>query len=1065
MSDLRDQVQESLGAHYSIDRELGGGGMSRVFVAHDQTLRRDVVVKVLPPDLIAGVNLERFRREILVAAGLQHPHIVPVLSSGETDGLPWFTMPFVQGESLRERLKRGPLPIAEAVQIMREVAKALAYAHERGVVHRDIKPDNVLMTGGTAVVTDFGIAKALSASRTAESPGATRGQLTQMGMSIGTPTYMAPEQAAADPDTDARADLYAFGCMAYELLAGRPPFVGMPPQRLLAAHMSERPQPVAELRRDTPPLLAELVMHCLEKEPAKRPASAADVVRLLDVATTTSGSAAAASAVLLGGRVSLPAALLVWAVVLGAAWILAKAAIVGIGLPSWVLPGALIVAGLGLPAILFTAFVQQTARSALTRTPTLTPGGTMAPQGTMATIAVKASPHVSWRRTTRGGILAFGAFVLVVAAFMAMRALGIGPAGSLLASGRISAKEPLLVTDFTVHGGDSTLATIVSEAVRSSLSQSSTITLVPPARVASTLALMQKPATSRLDLALARDVAQRQGVKAIVDGDVSALGSGFVVAVRLVTADSARVLAAVQQAVDGPKELIAAVDAIGRELRGKLGESLRSVQNAPSLEQVTTPSVEALRAYSEGARAYDMEGDYPMAIARLRDAVAIDSGFAMAWRKLGSVYNAAGYSTATADSVLERAYHFRDRLTRHERLMTIASYYFIGPGQDRVKAMAADEQLVAEGDTAMAGVNLSLQEDSRRHFARADSLLRAAVRLNGASIAYVDLASTLVNAGQYRQALATLDEATKRYPSPSGHAGAQYFRGGVLADGGDYDASEAVADSLAHGSIATGAAGGNYGLAMLDGARGRISRMPSALAASAAATPAGARRAPLLDSIAISLSDVTESGQSARAVRRVEEALAVTPFAKIAPQDRDYIETAMMYARAGQPDKAKAVLALRAADKSDTARWRAQTPYLHRAMAEIAIAEHRPKDAISEFWKGDSLPDGPVDDCAPCTYAGLAVAYDKAGIADSAIVYFEKYFTTPSWSRIVSVDFFERGPAAQRLGELYEAKGDRANATKYYEMFVNLWRNADPELQPRVNDVKQRLARMEKTRG
>ncbi|HEY7896177.1 MAG TPA: serine/threonine-protein kinase, partial [Gemmatimonadaceae bacterium] len=446
MTSFQDQIQESLGAGYAISRELGGGGMSRVFVAHDKTLRRDVVVKVLPPDLVAGVNVERFRREILVAAGLQHPHIVPVLASGETDGLPWFTMPFVQGESLRQRLARGPVPVAEAVNLLREIAKALAYAHERGVVHRDIKPDNVLITGGTAVVTDFGIAKALSASRTSENASATHGSLTQVGMSIGTPMYMAPEQAAADPETDARADIYAFGCVAFELLTGRPPFHGMSPQRLLAAHMGERPQSVLELRRDTPPLLAELVMRCLEKEPDARPASAADVVRALDLVATTSGGAAAAPSVLLGNRVRLPGALGLWALVFGAAWILAKAAIVGIGLPSWVLPGALIVAGLGLPAILLTYLVQRTAHSALIRTPTLTPGGTTAPQGTMATLALKASSHVSWKRTIRGGVLAFAAFILVVGAVMVMRAFGVGPAASLLAAGGITAKEPLLIT-------------------------------------------------------------------------------------------------------------------------------------------------------------------------------------------------------------------------------------------------------------------------------------------------------------------------------------------------------------------------------------------------------------------------------------------------------------------------------------------------------------------------------------------------------------------------------------------------------------------------------------------
>src|SRR2546430_5307304 len=209
--------------------------MSRVFVATDTALRRAVVVKVLPPELVAGLNVERFRREILLAAGLQHAHIVPVLAAGETNGRPWFTMPFVDGESLRERVARGALPITETLNILRDVARALAYAHSRGVVHRDIKPDNVLISGGSAVVTDFGIAKAISAARD-ETRGAT---LTRAGTSIGTPAYMAPEQAAADPAANHRVDIYSFGCMAYEMLTGQPPFVEKSPQRLLAAQMAD----------------------------------------------------------------------------------------------------------------------------------------------------------------------------------------------------------------------------------------------------------------------------------------------------------------------------------------------------------------------------------------------------------------------------------------------------------------------------------------------------------------------------------------------------------------------------------------------------------------------------------------------------------------------------------------------------------------------------------------------------------------------------------------------------------------------------------------------------------
>jgi TolB-like protein/tRNA A-37 threonylcarbamoyl transferase component Bud32/Tfp pilus assembly protein PilF len=280
-----DALRAALADRYRIERELGGGGMSRVWVATETALDRQVVVKVIASELTEGLSAERFAREVRLAARLQQANIVPVLNAGTAAGLPYYTMPYVRGESLRARLAGGtPLGVAESVSILRDVARALAYAHGEGIVHRDIKPENVLLSHGTAVVTDFGIAKALTASRTQD--GGAAATLTQAGGSIGTPAYMAPEQAVGDA-VDHRTDLYAWGVMAYELLSGAHPFGRhITPQQLVTAHLTELPSPITGKNPAVPTALETLVLRCLEKDPARRPASAASVLTALDTVAT-----------------------------------------------------------------------------------------------------------------------------------------------------------------------------------------------------------------------------------------------------------------------------------------------------------------------------------------------------------------------------------------------------------------------------------------------------------------------------------------------------------------------------------------------------------------------------------------------------------------------------------------------------------------------------------------------------------------------------------------------------------------------------------------------------------
>src|SRR5688500_7173160 len=284
---MLSNVRKTLADRYTIESEIGAGGMARVYGARDVRHDREVAVKVLRDELATTIGGERFLREIAIASRLQHPHILALIDSGIVDGLPYYVMPRIHGQSLRARLtSEGELPVTDGIQILRQVLDALVYAHGRGIIHRDIKPENILLSGYAprtgrssrrwhAMVTDFGIAKALS--RAASHP-----TLTGSGVSIGTPACMSPEQAAGDPNVDHRADIYAVGVMAYEIFAGTPPFAASNPQQLIAAHIARTPEPLSRRRPSIPPELDRLILRCLQKQPADRWQTAEELLTHLD---------------------------------------------------------------------------------------------------------------------------------------------------------------------------------------------------------------------------------------------------------------------------------------------------------------------------------------------------------------------------------------------------------------------------------------------------------------------------------------------------------------------------------------------------------------------------------------------------------------------------------------------------------------------------------------------------------------------------------------------------------------------------------------------------------------
>ncbi|HEU4643802.1 MAG TPA: protein kinase [Gemmatimonadaceae bacterium] len=1046
-SDLREQLQSSLGNAYELQRELGGGGMSRVFLAEDTLLGRAVVVKVIAPELAAGLNVERFRREIQLAAKLQHPHIVPVLSAGEADGLPYYTMPLVEGESLRSRLARGgALPVDDAVSILRDVAKALAYAHAHGVVHRDIKPDNVLLAAHDALVTDFGVAKAISSARE-EPAGAT---LTALGAALGTPAYMAPEQVAADPATDHRADLYSFGAMAYELLAGRPPFVGLTPQRLLAAHISERPQPLHELRPDVPPTLSALVMRCLEKDPAARPQSALDV--LASLAQVSSGGHTVPLGALPTRRALVRALVLYAAAFLGVA-LLARVAIEVIGLPDWVFTGALLVMALGLPVVLLTGLLHHQAR--VTRTaPTMTPGGTPIPPGTFGTLATKASRHITWRRVALIGAAAVTVFAMLVAGYMTLRSLGIGPAGSLIAAGVLGDRERVLVADFRSPVTDTSLGPVVSEAVEADLAQSASLSVVQPAMVREVLQRMRRPAGARVDLALAREIATREGIKAIVDGDVIALGGGYVISARLVAAPTGEVLASFRATADEPKAIIPAVDRLSRHLRAKIGESLKSIRATPPLEQVTTGSLEALRKYAQGTRAVETRGEMAEGAALLEQAIALDTGFAMAYRKLAIVLSNYGGQTARVRALLQQAFDHRDRLSDAERYVTEGTYYTYGPAPDAAKAIAAYESaLDGQPDNATALNNVSVLYQGARQYRRAEAYLRRAIAADPMGESQrLNLAVVQVALGRPRDAAETAERMARSFP---GNPTVTFLRAQLAAYEGRHDSAVALLRALrtARASDPTTREEAAFMLANEAELHGRLVEAREWLReAETLQAQRGVAMAPLDAAIEEAVMDAWFLGERQRAARRVDAALALHPLDSIPAVERPYARLATVYSLTGRPERARAMLA--AFD-----RRRAAAPLLddatdrHLMLGDIAVAERRYDDAVREYRASDS------GECDVCALPRMAVAYDLAGNADSAIALFGRYLVAPSLKRVHEDGTF-LAAAENRLGELYEARGDARRAAEHYGRFVALWARADPELLPRVERARQRLARL-----
>jgi tetratricopeptide (TPR) repeat protein len=795
-------------------------------------------------------------------------------------------------------------------------------------------------------------------------------------------------------------------------------------------------------------------MRCLAKEPDARPAQARELVQVLE-SVTSSGSGSVAPAILQGGPIRLGRALTLWAVATSLVVLTAWAAREVIGLPDWVLPGSIGVMLAGLPVLGFTAYVQRMTHKAFTATPHRTPE----PQGTFATLAMKASPHLSWRRTWLGGAVAVGGFALLVVAFMVMRALGIGPMASLQATGAFSGRETLMIADFRSPQNDSTLGATVAEALRTDLAQSRSLNVLTRATIREQLTLMRRSVDTVVDFDLAQQVANREGAKAVLDGSIQQLGQSYVISARLASTLDGAELALFRQEAANLDDLLPALGRLAKDVRTKAGESLRSIRASSELERVTTPSLQALRKYVEGSRLADEQGEGERGLAMIREAVQLDTAFAMAWRKIAVLLNNEGRDREAMIAAVETAYRHRDRLTEMERLLTEGFYYTRGPSPDRQRALAAYEEAVRLDTLNTSAINnAAVILGEMNEYARAEEMYRRVVQLPRTfGGAFTNLIQAQI---RNRRSSAVLDSTVAGYRARFAESNdvweaewyAAWGSGNILRADSIGRATYAGAQTLRQRLRSSGSLSS---LAELHGKLGEArtwqARNSEALH-QAIPTPSNLLSI-ALDTVYYELMYGTPESTMA-ALRR---ARARVPMDELPPSERPWGFLKLVGSILRNPALVQEASAGFERDQVALS----SDPEGRRAdfAANLAMAEERWQDAIR--WAGEAERRFAFEP----RIADLvrAKAYGELGRADSAVAAYERFLATPEPTP--GTDGQWRHQALRSLGELYESTGNRARAIEVYGEFTRLWADADPQFQPMVQEIRQRIARLQRDAG
>jgi tetratricopeptide (TPR) repeat protein len=1020
-------------AHYRIESRLGSGGMGVVYRALDLQLKRPVALKFLPPHLSADEDAkQRFMQEAQAASALNQANICIVHHIGETDdGQLYIVMAFYDGQTLKYRLRDGALPEPLALDLARQMAAGLARAHEAGIVHRDIKPANIMVTDRDEVrILDFGVAKLESSA-----------DFTKAGTTVGTAAYMSPEQTRGGRVGPA-ADVWSLGVVLYEMLSGRRPFDAGYDQALAYAITNEEPAPIAGIAPET----AALVRRMLAKDPAGRPADGSAALAALGGRADPAGGTATSPSPARDRAAQPSLARTVGLFAAGSITTLAivYAAMIRFGLPDWVLTLGIVLLLPGLPVLVF-------ATRAESRRAGLDSGERRSLSGLPSWITV--------RRAWIGGGLSMAGLVIVSAGWMGMRAAGVGPAGTLLTRGVLSESDRVIVAEFDDRSPDGTLGRTISQALRIDLAQSPVVSLMDDADVRSALERMQRDPSTRIDLAVAREVAQREGAKAIVAGEVAPLGSSYVISLRLLDAATGQELAPLRETAESDATIVQAVDRLSRDLRERIGESLRTIRAGAPLEQVTTSSLEALRLYTTGVMAFDRR-DFQEAIQSLEAAIAIDSTFGMAYRKLAVIYYNEGRNREDQFRLSTRTYELRTRLPEKERFLAEA-WYHVAVMRDHEAALRAYRAMLerfpnddtALNNSAVAALGLGRADEAARY---ARQGIRAAAAPTPSL--FENLVVALTDAGRLDEAESALDSLAAAVPDPvlSGiHA--SMLR---IARTGDYPAELDSIDVLMGRATDAGVLRGlRYMRVRLAQNLGRLAEAERLVRSAASATRSGSSPSLLLEEEVDGLiSRLAATGDRDAVAARLDALLGRIPLSGLGALDRPYSMLAYLNAQLGRTDETRRLLDEQARLWPEP--WVRRDFLRYMANGLAALADEDAAAAVERIREGIPYRTGiGVGTCGRCGAYELGLALRAAGDPAAAAQVLRDALERPG-ALETAQDFGTVALLWRLLGDVSETLGRTDDAIRAYERFLALWADADPELQPQVIEVRARVDRL-----